>query len=148
MSTILSYYVRLHRTLLLSLTSFAQVAATITSTGTNFHRLRLGVVRIPMFCARISNTILSSVFTVNKTHCLQFDQALKALAAAVAPDEVIGPRVVLISDVPLEESFMLQVKECLPLLDEMGLVDVVIKSEREFEREVRAEIEDTKYLET
>jgi hypothetical protein len=144
-----SNYVRFRNTLLSSLTSFAQTAATNTSEGTNLRCLRLGVIRIPIVLGNPSMTsmLLGSVFTVNKRYWLQFDEAFKALAAA-APDEVSRPRIILIFDVLLEKSFMPRIEECLPLLYEMGLVDIVVKSTKEFKREVRAEIDDMKYLET
>jgi hypothetical protein len=144
-----SHYVRFRNTLLFSLTSFAQAAATNISEGTKFRCLRLGVIRIPIFLGNplMMNMLLGSVFTANKRYWLQFDEAFKALAAA-APDKVSGPRVILIFNVLLDKSLMPRIQECLPLLYEMGLVDIVVRSAKEFKREVKAEIDDMKYLET
>jgi hypothetical protein len=153
---------RFRNTILSPLTSFAQAAAASTnastnaSTGVNFRRcLQLRVVRIPIFfdSSLIMNTFAGMVFTLNKAYWLQFDEAFKALAAIAAPNvsEVKEPRVVLIFDVSLGELFMPRIKECLPSLSEIGLVDIVVKSAREFERDVEAEIEGgkgvAKYLE-
>jgi hypothetical protein len=104
-------------------------------------------VRIPIFFGSsfkfMSNTFYGLVFMVNKAYWLQFDEAFKALIVATKARE---PRVVLIFDVPLGEQFMPRIKECLPSLSEIGLVDIVVKSVREFERDVRAEIEEGKRM--
>jgi hypothetical protein len=149
---------RLRNTILSPLTSFAQAAAasTNTSTGENFkHCLQLRVVRIPIFFGSsfkfMTSAFYGLVFTLNKAYWLQFDEAFKALIVATNVSEAREPRVVLIFDVSLGEQFMPRIKECLPSLSERGLVDIVVKSMREFERDVRAEIEGgkdvAKYLE-
>jgi hypothetical protein len=112
-------------------------------------------VRIPIFFGSsfkfMTSAFYGLVFTLNKAYWLQFDEAFKALIVATNVSEAREPRVVLIFDVSLGEQLMPRIKECLPSLSERGLVDIVVKSMREFERDVRAEIEGgkdvAKYLE-